>query len=122
MSHVTAIEPIGPLFRVDKFEVPAESLPKFMHRIHWIQRYLGGLAGCGQNLVLTQTAGPGRFNVVTLVEWANSRDMIDAKARVEEHYGNEGFDPAAFMARLGVQADMGVYASVVAPVNLMTGS
>ena len=115
MSHVTAIEPTGPLYRIDKFEVSAESLPKFMHRIRWIQRYLSGLNGCGQNLVLTQTSGPGRFNVVTLVEWASSRDMIDAKAQAQEHYRKEGFDPAAFMARLGVQADMGVYAPVVAP-------
>src|SRR5450631_2892336 len=114
MSHVTAIEPSGALYRIDKFEVSAESLSKFMYRIRWVQRHLGGFTGCRQNLVLTQTSGPGRFNVVTIVEWASSRDMNDAKTRMLEHYRNEGFNPSEFIARLGVQADMGVYA-VVAP-------
>jgi hypothetical protein len=73
------------------------------------------LAGCGQNLVLAQTSGPGRFNVVTFVAWASSRAMADARAQVQEHYRREGFDPEAFMTALGVQADLGVYAPEIAP-------
>jgi hypothetical protein len=116
MNHVIATERIGPLYSLDKFEVSAQSLPIFLHRIRSIHHYLGGLEGCVQNLVLTQIAGPGRFNVVTLVEWTSRRHMMDARDQVQEHYRSEGFDPVVFMARLGVRADMGVYALVDTPV------
>jgi heme-degrading monooxygenase HmoA len=96
-------------FRVDKFVVPAHALPAFMERVHRIQRMLDGVPGCRQNLVLTQTGGTGEFNVVTVVEWANAQAMDAAKAIVRKKYAEEGFDPASFMQRLGVRADMGIY-------------
>jgi heme-degrading monooxygenase HmoA len=96
-------------FRVDKFVVPADALPAFMERVHRIQRMLHGVPGCQQNLVLTQTGGTGEFNVVTVVEWASAQTMDAAKAIVQKKYAEEGFDPASFMQRLGVRADMGVY-------------
>jgi hypothetical protein len=70
---------------------------------------LHGVPGCQQNLVLTQTGGTGEFNVVTVVEWASAQAMDAAKAIVQKKYAEEGFDPASFMQRLEVRADMGVY-------------
>ena len=114
MNPTPSVDPDGPVYRIDKFDVPAESLNEFMDRVRRIQHHLGTLAGCSQNLVLAQTSGPGRFNVLTFVEWANSRAMTNARTLVQEHYQHEGFDPEAFMAALGVQADLGVYTPAIA--------
>mgnify|MGYP001613216881 CR=1 FL=1 len=89
--------------------MPAGALPAFMERVHRIQRILDGVPGCRQNLVLTQTGGTSEFNVVTLVEWASVQAMDAAKTVVQKKYAEEGFDPASFMQRLGVRADMWVY-------------
>lgn len=99
------------VFRVDKFAVPAGALPGFIERVHRIDRMLGAMPGCRQNLVLTQTGGAGEFNVVTLVEWASAQAMAAAQAVVQKNYADEGFDPASFMRALGVRADMGLYAN-----------
>ncbi len=69
------------------------------------------LPGCQQNLVLTQTGGPGEFNVVTVVEWASTQAIVAAQDVMQKRYAEEGFDPAAFMRRLGVRADLGLYNS-----------
>ena len=46
-----------------------------------------------RNLVLTQSEGPGEFNVVTIVEWASAEAMAQAKATMQAHYASESFDP-----------------------------
>jgi hypothetical protein len=66
---------------------------------------LSALPGCKQNLVLTQTGGPGEFNVVTLVEWANGEALSAAKSSVDAQYAQEGFDPVNFMKSLGIRGD-----------------
>lgn len=97
------------LFRVDKFAVPAASLSAFLERVHNVDRLLARQPGCRQNLVLTQTEGPGEFNVVTIVEWASAEAMARAKATMQAQYASEGFDPPAFMKGLGVRGDLSVY-------------
>jgi len=97
------------LFRVDKFAVPAASLNAFLARVHNVDRLLAKQPGCVQNLVLTQSEGPGEFNVVTIVEWASVEAMAQAKATMQAHYESEGFDPPAFMNSLGVRGDLSVY-------------
>jgi hypothetical protein len=98
-----------PVFRIDKFVVPPAAMSAFMDRVYRIQRLLGALPGCKQNLVLTQTGGPGEFNVVTLVEWANAEAMAKAKSSVDAQYAQEGFDPATFMKSLGIRGDLALY-------------
>ncbi len=102
----------GPVFRVDKFKVPEAAMAAFSGRLHLIQRALDEQAGCGQNLVLRQTGGPGEFNVVTIVEWASAEAMATAQARMQQRYADEGFDPKAFMQRHGIQADLALYGSM----------
>ncbi|MGM9486918.1 antibiotic biosynthesis monooxygenase [Ideonella sp. YS5] len=97
------------LFRVDSFAVPAASLSAFLARVHNVDRLLARQPSCRQNLVLTQTEGPGEFNVVTIVEWASAEAMARAKATMRAHYASEGFDPPAFMKSLGVRGNLAVY-------------
>lgn len=102
------------LFRVDKFAVPAASLGAFLARVHDVDRQLARQPGCRQNLVLTNTDGPGEFNVVTIVEWESAQTMAQAKANMQAQYASEGFDPPAFMKRLGVRGDLSVYSRHIA--------
>jgi len=97
------------VFRVDKFAVPAEAMPAFLERLHWVDRVLGKMPGCLQNMVLTQSGATSEYNVTTIVEWEDAEAMAAAKARVQARYAEEGFDPPAFMQGLGVLADMGLY-------------
>jgi hypothetical protein len=105
------------VFRVDKFAVPAAALPAFMEQLRRVQATLGTIAGCAQNLVLTQIEGTGEFNVVTMVEWTSAQAASAARGIMQKKYVEEGFDPVAFLQRLGVRADMGVYGSVPASVR-----
>ncbi len=97
------------IFRIDRFVVPAEALPDFMKRLRFTQKTLDALPGCKQNLVLEQEGKAGEFNIITLVEWSDAEAITAAIATMHAKYVDEGFDPAAFMQKLSVRADMGVY-------------
>lgn len=99
------------IYRIDKFVVPPAAMPCFLARARKVQSMLGTHAGCGQNLVLTQSGGPGEFNVVTIVEWANEQVLAHAKASMQAQYEREGFNAEVFMRELGARADLGVYAA-----------
>lgn len=99
-----------PVFRIDKFAVPADALPAFLEKMLHVQRAVRVLPGCIRDLVLTQTGGAGKFNVVHLVEWVNTDAVTAAQAVMHKQFAEEGFDPAAFFVReLGAQADLGQY-------------
>ena len=80
-----------------------------MERLRFTQQTLDTVPGCKQNLVLKQEGSLGEFNIITLVEWSDAEAIGAAKVTMQAKYTGEGFDPAAFIQRLGVQADMGVY-------------
>jgi heme-degrading monooxygenase HmoA len=97
------------VFRVDSFIVPREALPPFNDQLKRVHAWLGALPGCQQNLVLLGTDDADACKVVTFVEWANAEAVAAAKASMQQKYAQEGFDPAAFMQKLGIQARMGAY-------------
>ena len=109
MSKQSSTRASTAVFRVDSFVVPAEALPAFMERVRYVDQRLADLPGCQQNLVLVQPGEKADFKVITLVEWASPQAIEDAKAVMQKAYAAEGFDPPAFMRRLGVRADMGTY-------------
>jgi hypothetical protein len=98
-----------PVYRIDRFNVPAHALAAFMERVRDTQRTLDALPGCSQNLVLTQPDLAGEFNVITVVEWSDESHLAAAKAVMQQRYAEERFDPAAFMQGLGIRADLGLY-------------
>ncbi|WP_430391561.1 antibiotic biosynthesis monooxygenase [Dyella sp. 20L07] len=100
-----------PVYRIDRFNVPAHALSAFMERLRHTQNVLDEQPGCRQNLVLTQADLAGEFNVMTMVEWSDESALSAAKAVMQQRYMQERFDPAAFMQGLGVQADLGFYRS-----------
>lgn len=97
------------VLRVDKFTVPPQALRPFLNRMKRTQRTLRTLDGCLRAVLLTQTGGSSGFNVVALVEWADTASLAAAQAFMRRRFEEIGFDPAAFAQSLGVQADLGFY-------------
>jgi heme-degrading monooxygenase HmoA len=106
MQSETATHPV---FRMDRFVVPLGSAPAFTERLHHIQKTLGTMSGCRQNLVLTQHAAASSVTMATLVEWESAQAAAVARDLVQKKYADEGFDPASFIQKLGVQAEFGMY-------------
>lgn len=109
MPNESSASTSAPVFRVDKFVVPAEALPTFIEQMQHIQRAVRSLPGCQRDLLLTQTGGAGEFNVVRMIEWASAQAVAAAVEVMQKKFADEGFDPAAFVQRLGVRADLGLY-------------
>lgn len=109
MSNESNAVSSAPVFRVDKFVVPADVLPAFVAQMQRVQHTLRTLPGCLRAHVLNQTGGAGEFNVVTLVEWASADAVASAAALVKQKFAQEGFDPVAFTKNAGVRSDLGFY-------------
>lgn len=103
------------VFRVDKFVVPTEARSEFLSRVRDTHALLKTLPGFVQDWIFEQTGGPGRFNLVTTVEWSSQDAIERAKADVSALHQRTGFNAGELMARLGITADVGVYASATAP-------
>ncbi|MDE2289849.1 MAG: antibiotic biosynthesis monooxygenase [Burkholderiales bacterium] len=112
MPNASASDPAAPVFRVDKFVVPVEALPEVIAQIKRVHTILEKVPGCLRRRVLSQTGGTGEFNVINYIEWASADAIAAAVQVVQQQFEREGFDPAAFVKRLGVRADMGFYSEV----------
>jgi len=98
------------VFRVDKFVVPTASLPAFIAKMHEIQQVVRQMPGCKRDLLLQQSSGAGEFNVVRIIEWADSASVEAALASMQKRFKDEGFDPTAyFVHQLGARPDFGLY-------------
>ena len=110
MTNDASKPPPTPVFRVDKFVVPADALPAFIERMQHIQRSVRALPGCRRDLLLTQSGGAGEFNVVRWIEWADAQAIADAQLVIQKQFAEEGFDPTQFFVQeLGARADLGLY-------------
>ncbi|NVM88015.1 antibiotic biosynthesis monooxygenase family protein [Variovorax sp. SG517] len=109
MSNNATVSASGPVFRVDKFVVPAGVRAEFIAQMRRIQQTLRALPGCLRAHVLDQTGGNGEFNVLTLVEWADEQAVASAAEFVKKKFAEEGFDPVAFTSNAGVRPDQGFY-------------
>jgi hypothetical protein len=101
-----------PHYRIDKFIVPAAARDEFVARVFDTHAALRREAGFLQDMVLEQQSGPGTFNIVTLVEWANADVLRRVSEAVERRYAEIGFDRQEVMTRLGITADIANYARV----------
>jgi quinol monooxygenase YgiN len=82
---------------------------EFVAQMQRLQATLQAQPGCLQAMVLTQCGGPGRFNVLTWVAWKDQASVDQAAAAMQRQFAAEGFDPNAFLQRLGAEPDLGVY-------------
>lgn len=104
----------GPLYRVDRFIVPAASRDEFLARVHDTHVVLRQQAGFLQDMILERPSGEEAVSIVTVVEWANAEVVSRVSEAVARHHAEVGFDRHATLARLGITADIGSYHAVPA--------
>lgn len=103
------IQPHAPVYRLDTFTVPEGSVAAFMALVGETHAVLRTRPGFVRDLVLEQVAGPGRFNIATVVEWADAAQYRAAAQTMAARHAETGFDRAAMLARLGIVAHIGSY-------------
>lgn len=99
-------------FRVDKFVVPPDAREQFWANARRTHAVLREQPGFLDDALLEQVSGQGRFTIVTIVRWASGEDLTAAGSAVAEAHRAVGFDPAAFFAEAGIEADLGNYTAV----------
>ncbi|WP_214402347.1 antibiotic biosynthesis monooxygenase [Pseudonocardia lacus] len=100
---------IGAVLRIARFEVPDAAVDEFLDGLRVTHDMLGGLPGCGQNLLLEGQPGDGSTPLLTVVEWADDAAFAAARREAQRAQEAAGFSPIRTIARLGVAADAGVY-------------
>lgn len=102
------------IYRVDKFIVPSHACEEFINKVRNTHELLRTLPGFLQDFVLEQSAGPGEFNFVTMVEWDSLKSVEDAKTAVMAMHKEMNFSPQEMLARLGIKADLANYRRIEA--------
>ncbi len=97
------------VFRVDRFKVPEAARAEFTQRAHASHERLRMLPGFVEGHLLESPGEDGTTNVVTIVVWRDAAAFDRAKAIVQEHYREIGYDPGAALNSLGIKADMAAY-------------
>jgi heme-degrading monooxygenase HmoA len=104
----------APIWKIDKFAVPEPELRAFEAILHDTHSNLETLDGFLWQGVFVQAGGPARFNVVTAVAWRDDAAMVAAKDKVRAWQAARDFDPQAYLAARGMEADMGLYRGIAA--------
>ena len=104
-------EPTTPLpfYRIDRFVVPEAGRAEFIRRVHMTHDVLRKQPGFVQDLLVEQPAGPGEFNVITIVEWRDASATEGARTAVAAMHQREKFSPQELLSRLGITVDLGNY-------------
>lgn len=93
------------VYRVDKFIVPEAGHNEFLQAVKKTHSLLRTLPGFKQDFILEQVSGPGMYNFVTIVEWANNDYVVEAMQSVKLMQEQENFHPPEIMKRLNIQGD-----------------
>jgi len=102
------------LYRVDRFNVPEHARDAFLERLVVIRDFLQGQPGCLYNRIAEARREDGSLSMMTIVEWRDRKAMDTARGAAKAFYEKNGFDPAQFMAALGIEPDFGLYADIPA--------
>ena len=99
-------------FRIDTFLVPASARAEFDSAARRNLDFIRTQPGFLGHWVFEKTAGPGRFDVVTVAAWESQEAIDRAGAAVRAYYQRIGFDPPAFMAARGIGGEIGTFRGV----------
>lgn len=103
---------ISPIYRVDRFAVPAAAEPEFLERVRATHALLEAQPGCLQSLILRQVSSTGDVTFVTLAAWESDAAIEAAKAAVRQAQEAANFRPSDLLDRLGIAADIGIYTAL----------
>jgi heme-degrading monooxygenase HmoA len=97
------------IYRVDKFVIPSAARQEFLDKARMTHALLKKQPGFLQDLILEQSSGPGEFNFVTIVEWANQEAIENARAAVQALHREINFNAQELFARFNIKADIANY-------------
>ena len=97
---------------IDKFFIPENSIDEFSERMNDNRSYIKTLPGFIKDEVLEQKDDKGNLTIVTVATWESQYHLDKAKAAVQQEYRRIGFDPEAFMRRLNITMERGIYTKV----------
>ncbi|MDT2006849.1 antibiotic biosynthesis monooxygenase [Rhodococcus opacus] len=100
------------VYRVDKFVVPDQAGEEFWSPVRRTHLVLRDQPGFVADSLLEQSAGPGRCNAVTMVQWQSAGAVEAAKPAVIDAHAAVSFDPVAFFDSVGISSDLGNYGDV----------
>lgn len=96
-------------FFIDKFLVPKDAVGEFRERTSYNRGFIKKLPGFLEDSIYERTNENGDLVVITVAAWKDEEALNRAKAAVQEHYKQIGFNGPEMMARLKIQADRGIY-------------
>ncbi|WP_341843455.1 ester cyclase [Chitinophaga caseinilytica] len=108
-SQIRAKNQPGEVRFVDQFTVPAAAKKAFLERVRINRDFIKTLPGFLEDELLGHTAENGDFICITTARWKNAEALQAAKTAVQQAYRKEGFDPAAFMQKLKIRMERGVF-------------
>jgi heme-degrading monooxygenase HmoA len=117
MRSVYKLNGNGRVYRVDRFKVPVAGREEFLARVHETHVLLRTLPGFEGDLLLESEGDAEGSRIVTVALWKDHAAVVEARARVEADRRKTGFDPQQVIARLGVEADMGMYGEIAEALN-----
>lgn len=97
---------------IDKFVVPAAAKKEFYERVHINRAMIKKLPGFIEDAVYEYTDDKGQLICVTVALWQSKEALAKAKETVQAEYKKQAFDMPAFIQRLGINVDRGVYTRV----------
>jgi predicted ester cyclase len=94
---------------IDNFLIPAAARDQFLERVKINRAFLKTLPGFLGDNAYERLNEKGEIVFITIARWADAAALEKAKTLVQSEYQREGFSPAAFMERLGIRMERGVY-------------
>ncbi|MFC6632904.1 antibiotic biosynthesis monooxygenase [Microbulbifer taiwanensis] len=100
------------IFRLDSFQVPQAARAEFLARVRQTHELLRRQSGFVQDRLLEKPATEGKFILVTMVEWQSPESVALAREAVAIMHRETGFNPQVFLARLGIEAEIGNFTEI----------
>jgi|GEM_PF-4318774 len=107
-----APEQQGPAVFIDRFVVPPAGQAEFRARMNSNRRFIRQLPGFVADAAYEHSDEQANLVCITIAKWASPQALEQAKAAVQAHYRQQGFQPAEMMARLHISLDRAMYHEV----------
>jgi heme-degrading monooxygenase HmoA len=97
---------------IDKFLVPKNSIEEFTQRMNYNRNFIKNLPGFIEDKVYEQRDEEGNLNIITIAVWASQDHVDEAKNAVQSEYKRIEFNMPAFIERLKIKHERGLYHQV----------
>lgn len=94
---------------IDTFIIPPAAREEFMTRVALNRSFIKTLPGFIEDQAYERRDEQHTIHYVTVAVWASEAALKSAREAVQAEYKRQSFDPAAFMKRLQITMNRGIY-------------